>query len=67
MEATEAPQDEFVKAKYEWLEKLQKCQNENSIDSCLKCPKVVGCELRNGYVKAFFQSMNKGEGGDFEF
>ena len=67
MEATKEGQDEFVNAKYEWIVKLQTCQKENSVDSCLKCSKLLGCDLRNNYVKVIFQSMNKGEGGDFEF
>jgi len=49
------------------LEVLKKCQNENSVDSCLKCEKVLKCEVREKYVKIVYESMNKGSGGGFEF
>jgi hypothetical protein len=51
----------------EQLEVLQKCQKEHKIKSCLKCKKIIGCEIRKDYVNAVYQSMSKGAGGGFEF
>lgn len=61
------PMDEFIEQKIEWLKKLKNCQEDQSIDSCLKCEMVIGCEIRNNYVKAVYFSMSKGEGVDFDF
>lgn len=47
--------------------KLQECQASQQVDSCLQCDKVLDCEIRETYVKAVYESMNKGEGGGFEF
>ena len=49
------------------LKELKECQKNNNLDSCLKCEKIIGCELRNSYVKAAYETMNKGSGGGFEF
>ncbi|NPA73851.1 MAG: hypothetical protein GXO12_03995 [Epsilonproteobacteria bacterium] len=46
---------------------LKECQKEKGLDSCLKCDKIIGCETRNEYVKAVYDSMNKGQSGGFEF
>jgi hypothetical protein len=46
---------------------LQECQQKKEIDSCLKCDMVIGCEVRKEYVKASYESMNKGGGGGFDF
>jgi hypothetical protein len=46
---------------------LEKCQQEHSVNSCLKCEKLLTCEIRDAYVKAVYDSMNKGTGGGFEF
>lgn len=46
---------------------LEKCQNEHSLESCLNCKQMLECELRDAYVKAVYDSMNKGTGGGFEF
>ena len=43
------------------------CQKREGVDSCLKCEKLLSCELRDAYVKAVYDSMNKGTGGGFEF
>jgi len=47
--------------------KLQACQTSMQVKSCLKCEKILGCEVRESYVKAVYESMNKGQGGGFEF
>ncbi len=46
---------------------LQQCQISKNIDSCLKCDKILDCKTRDGYIKAVYESMNKGSGGEFEF
>ncbi len=46
---------------------LEKCQKEHNVSSCLKCEKLLNCELRDSYVKAVYDSMSKGKGGGFEF
>jgi hypothetical protein len=47
--------------------KLQECQKSMGVTSCLGCQKIFDCEIREHYVKAVYESMNKGEGGGFEF
>jgi len=46
---------------------LEMCQKEHNVTSCLKCEKLLNCELRDTYVKAVYDSMSKGKGGGFEF
>jgi hypothetical protein len=46
---------------------LENCQKEHNVSSCLKCDKLLNCELRDTYVKAVYDSMSKGKGGGFEF
>jgi len=48
-------------------EELKKCQREKNVTSCTQCEKLLLCELRDTYVKAVYDSMNKGTGGGFEF
>ena len=66
MEATQE-QNIYEKQLDSKLLELQSCQNEKGIDSCLKCANLIGCELRNGYVDAVYQSMNGGNSGAFDF
>jgi hypothetical protein len=49
------------------LENLQVCQKSNNLDSCFNCEKIFDCTIRGMYVKAVYESMNKGHGGGFEF
>ncbi len=59
--------DEFeIKLQVE-LENIQKCQSEHNVQSCLKCEQIIGCVIRKSYVKAVYESMNKGASGGFEF
>ncbi len=51
----------------EKIEILKNCQSSYKVNSCLKCKDVIGCEIRKTYINAVYQSMNKGEGGGFEF
>ena len=46
---------------------VQVCQKEKAVDTCMKCEKLVGCELRKQYVQVTYESMSKGEIGGFEF
>lgn len=46
---------------------LKQCQRDNNVLSCLKCKKVIGCEIRIKYVESVYFSMNKGSGGFFNF
>ena len=46
---------------------LELCQKEKTLTSCLKCDKLLACELRDAYIKAVYDSMSKGKGGGFEF
>lgn len=59
--------DEFEKALEKQLSILKECQSEKSVDSCMKCEKLLECKTREEYVKAVYMSMNKGVTGGFEF
>ena len=59
--------DRWELAREEARERLNACQKEHGVTSCLKCEKVIGCEVRADYVKKVYESMSKGEGGGFEF
>ncbi len=51
----------------EMIEKIQECQKNKTHKSCSVCEHYFGCELRNEYVKAVYNSMSKGDTGGFEF
>ena len=59
--------DPWVLARDEAKRTLLACQAKHRVDSCMKCEKVIGCEVRNEYVKKVYESMSKGKGGGFEF
>ena len=46
---------------------LESCQQLQQANSCLSCPKIHECEIRDAYVHAVYNSMSKGAGGGFEF
>lgn len=46
---------------------LKQCQINKNVDSCMKCEKLLDCEIRDKYIKVVYESMNKGSGGGFEF
>ena len=48
-------------------DELETCQKEHQLSSCMKCEKLLDCPIRDGYIKAVYDSMSKGEGGGFEF
>ena len=59
--------DEWELALDNPLDILKKCQIEKNINSCLKCTEILTCKIRDNYIKAVYESMNKGSGGGFEF
>jgi len=66
-ENSELEKDKWQLALDKPLDALKKCQNDKNIDSCFKCDKILDCEVRDTYIKAVYESMNKGSGGGFEF
>jgi len=65
---------EETKQKDQWqialdkeLEKLQACQRSKNLNSCFQCELVLKCEIKESYIRAVYESMNKGSGGGFEF
>ena len=46
---------------------LESCQKKHQVTSCIKCDKLLDCEIRDAYIKAVYDSMSKGKGGGFEF
>jgi len=59
--------DEYELKLVQMSKELKDCQKEKNVDSCLKCEKIIGCTIRNEYVHAVYDSMNKGQSGGFEF
>jgi len=59
--------DEWAIALRQKKAELEACQKEHHVQSCTKCEKLLDCQLRDSYVKAVYDSMNKGTGGGFEF
>jgi len=67
MPTTNQELDEFEQKLDNSVIELKSCQQKNSISSCTECKELIGCELRNNYVEAVYQSMNKNQTGGFEF
>jgi len=59
--------DEWKIALTHKKEELEVCQKEHAVVSCMKCEKLLDCEIRDAYIKAVYDSMSKGKGGGFEF
>jgi len=59
--------DEFELKLQKMLDELKECQKTKELDSCLKCQEILECQLRDSYILAVYESMNKGKGGGFEF
>jgi len=66
-ESKSSTPDRFQRLLEQKLEQLRECQRKSGVKSCLACSKIIGCALRNEYVNAVYLSMNKGQGGGFEF
>jgi len=59
--------DRYELALEEKTKKLKACQADKGYKSCLPCPRLNDCKIRDEYVNAVYESMNKGQGGGFEF
>jgi hypothetical protein len=46
---------------------LQQCQDNKCLSSCSLCNEFIPCKIRQAYIKAVYESMNKGSSGGFEF
>ncbi len=49
------------------LLKLRECQEKQQVPSCSTCEHFIGCDVRQSYVNAVYNSMSKGDTGGFEF
>jgi len=65
---------EHIIEKDKWQIKLDKqltiikeCQKNKQLTSCMNCKELLDCKIRDTYVNAVYESMNKGTGGGFEF
>lgn len=67
MSEASSQNDEFVEKLRKNKEELQACQSEKGLESCMNCKQLIGCELRNTYVRSVYESMSKGETGGFDF
>ncbi len=67
MSENKKERDVFEIKRDEEREKVEACQAEKQMRSCLVCPEVVGCVIRKKYVISVYESMSKGAGGGFEF
>lgn len=57
----------YSQAFQESKESLTQCQSSHSLSSCLQCPEILKCPIREEYVKNTYSYLNKGEDGEFEF
>jgi len=46
---------------------INECQKSKQLTSCTSCKEILDCKIRDTYVNAVYESMNKGTGGGFEF
>ncbi len=67
MAAEEIQKDKWQLALDDPLAALECCQVDRGVESCMECDKILECEIRDLYIKAVYESMNKGSGGGFEF
>jgi len=63
----EIEKDKWQVALDKALKALQDCQQSKGVDSCMKCSEIFECKIKESYVLAVYESMNKGSGGGFEF
>lgn len=59
--------DPFLVKLAQRKEELLTCQTSLQLGSCMACEKIFGCQTRQMYVKAVYESMSKGATGGFEF
>ena len=67
MPNTKKELDKWELALEEQIKILQKRQDSHNLQSCTPCGKLLDCNTRQQYIKAVYESMNKGSGGGFEF
>jgi len=67
MEDTETQKDKWQVALDAEIVILKQCQINKNVESCMKCEKLLDCDIRDKYIKVVYESMNKGSGGGFEF
>ena len=60
-------EDVFAQKLQTQSQKLQECQTSHNLGSCMPCESFLECEVRKAYVKAVYESMNKGKEGSFDF
>ena len=65
--SSEDKKDKWELALDKKISELKACQEAKNVTSCMKCEEILECTLRNSYIKAVYESMNKGSGGGFEF
>ena len=46
---------------------LQNCQSDKGLNSCFNCNELFNCQIRKDYVDDVYNSMSKGNVGDFDF
>ena len=61
------PTDSYQKALQDKIREIKACQEQHGYHSCLLCGEFDDCSLHDAYVQAVYESMNKGQGGGFEF
>ncbi|MCI6987981.1 MAG: hypothetical protein MR902_00180 [Campylobacter sp.] len=59
--------DKFELDMVEKTKYLQECQASKNLKSCFECDKLLNCQIRTDYVDSVYNSMSKGQGGDFNF
>ncbi|MCI0500143.1 MAG: hypothetical protein L0Y61_00145 [Epsilonproteobacteria bacterium] len=59
--------DKWEEALEVQIKLLDECQNKKNLKSCMQCEFILDCLTRKEYIKAVYESMNKGTGGGFEF
>ncbi len=67
MESKIETKDRWTEALELKTQELKACQSEKSLKSCMDCSEILECNIRDEFVKAVYESMNKGQEGDFEF
>ncbi|WP_394980817.1 hypothetical protein [uncultured Helicobacter sp.] len=60
-------EDVFIQNLQDQSQKLQECQTSHNLHSCMPCESFLQCEVRKAYVKAAYESMSKGQDGNFDF
>jgi len=59
--------DDWESKLEERMIELKKCQVSKQYKTCTQCSEFFQCNIRQSYIQAVYESMNKGLGGGFEF